>query len=145
MVVAQLVERLLPIPEARGLNPVIGKNVFILNIFLLSTVYWKDENKEKEARDGPFLKKRLATGLKKEPFKKPFSYLLYLMFNDKKYLTCRRFNADQTNNFPSSISFNGTAPDVISFQSDQGSIWQNVQACKGKIDNLQVHNLQVWI
>ena len=28
MVVAQLVERSLPIPEVRGLNPVIGKNLF---------------------------------------------------------------------------------------------------------------------
>ena len=27
--VAQLVERLLPIPEVRGSNPVIGKNLFI--------------------------------------------------------------------------------------------------------------------
>ena len=39
VVVAQLVERLLPIPEVRGSNPVIGKNLFILNICLLSTVY----------------------------------------------------------------------------------------------------------
>ena len=37
--VAQLVEWLLPISEFRGLNPVIGKNLFMLNIFLLSTVY----------------------------------------------------------------------------------------------------------
>ena len=29
---------------------------FILNICLLSTVYWKDEHIEKEAGDGPFLK-----------------------------------------------------------------------------------------
>ena len=28
--------------------------MFILNICLLSTVYLKDENKEKEAGDGPF-------------------------------------------------------------------------------------------
>ena len=59
MVAAQLVERLLPIPEVRGSNPVIGKNLFILNICLLSTVYWEDENKEKEAGYGPFLKKTL--------------------------------------------------------------------------------------
>ena len=39
VVVAQLVERLLPIPEVRGSNPVIGKNLFTLNICLLSTVY----------------------------------------------------------------------------------------------------------
>ena len=29
----------------------------LLNICLLSTVYWKDENKEKEAGNGPFFKK----------------------------------------------------------------------------------------
>ena len=50
VVVAQLVERLL-------LIPVISKNLYILNICLLSTVYWKDENKEKEAENDPFLKK----------------------------------------------------------------------------------------
>ena len=34
------------------------KFIYILNICLLSTVYWKDENKkEKEAGNGPFLKK----------------------------------------------------------------------------------------
>ena len=55
VVVAQLVERSLPIPEVRGLNPVIRKiYLFQLNICLLSTVYWKDENKEKEAGDGSF-------------------------------------------------------------------------------------------
>ena len=58
VVVAQLVEWSLPIPEVRGLNPVIGKKIiYILNICLLSTVYWKDENKEKEAGNGPFKKK----------------------------------------------------------------------------------------
>ena len=46
-----------PIPEVRGSNLVIGKNLFILNICLLSTVYWKDKNKEKEAGIGPFFKK----------------------------------------------------------------------------------------
>ena len=39
VVVGQLVERSLPIPEVRGSNPVIGKNLFISNICLLSTVY----------------------------------------------------------------------------------------------------------
>ena len=58
VVVAPLVEQLLPIPEVRGSNPVTSKNLFILNICLLSTVYWKDANKEKEAGDGPFFKKR---------------------------------------------------------------------------------------
>ena len=37
--VAQLVEQLLLIPEVRGSNPIIGKNLFILNICFLSTVY----------------------------------------------------------------------------------------------------------
>ena len=54
---AQLVERLIPIPEVRSSNPDIGIKLFLLNICLLSSVYWKDENKEKEAGDGPFLKK----------------------------------------------------------------------------------------
>ena len=57
MVVAELVEWSLLIPEACSSNPVIGKKLFILNICLLSTVYLKYENKEKEAGDGPFLKK----------------------------------------------------------------------------------------
>ena len=55
VVVAQLVERSIPIPEVHGSNPVVGKNLFISNICLLSTVCWKDENKEKEAGNGPFL------------------------------------------------------------------------------------------
>ena len=59
VVVAQLVERSLPIPEVRSSNPVIGKNLFILNICLLSTVYWKDKNKEKRGREWPFLKKSI--------------------------------------------------------------------------------------
>ena len=62
VVVAQLVERSLPIPEVRGLSPVIGKNLLISNIFILSTVYWKDENKEKEAGNGPFFKKEYPLG-----------------------------------------------------------------------------------
>ena len=37
VVVAQLVGRLLPIPEVRGSNPV--KNLLISNICILSTVY----------------------------------------------------------------------------------------------------------
>ena len=39
VVVAQLAEQSLPIPEVRGLNPVNGKNIIILNICLLSTEY----------------------------------------------------------------------------------------------------------
>ena len=52
---AQLAEWLLMIPEDPGSNPVIGN--FYLNIYLLLTVCRKDENKEKEAGNGPFLKK----------------------------------------------------------------------------------------
>ena len=52
VVVAQLAERSLMIPEDPGLNPVIGN--FYLNIYLLLTVCRKDENKEKEAENGPF-------------------------------------------------------------------------------------------
>ena len=53
VVVAQLAERSLTIPEDPGSNPVIGN--FYLNIYLLLTVRRKDENKEKEAENGPFL------------------------------------------------------------------------------------------
>ena len=57
---AQLVECSIPIPEVHSLNPVIGKNLFILNICLLSTVYCKHENKEKRGREWPiFLKKEI--------------------------------------------------------------------------------------
>ena len=51
--VAQLVERLLPIPDVRSTNPVIDKKI-ILNIYC--QLYWKDENKEKEAGNGIFKK-----------------------------------------------------------------------------------------
>ena len=56
VVVAKLVERSLPTPEIRGSNPNIGK--------LLSTnctLNRKDENKEKEAGNGPSLQKRILT------------------------------------------------------------------------------------
>ena len=53
MVVAQLVERSLPISEVRGSNPVISKK--LLNIYC--QLYWKDKNKENEAGNGPFFKK----------------------------------------------------------------------------------------
>ena len=52
VVVAQLAERSLTIPEDPGSNPVIGN--FYLNNYLLLTVCRKDENKEKEAH---FLKR----------------------------------------------------------------------------------------
>ena len=52
VVVAQLVERLLPTQEIYSSNPKISK-------IFLPIVHWKrrDKNKEKEARNGPFLKK----------------------------------------------------------------------------------------
>ena len=53
---AQLAERSLMIPEDPGSNPVIGN--FYLNIYLLLTVCRKDENKEKEAENGPFKKNK---------------------------------------------------------------------------------------
>ena len=53
MVVAQLVERLLPILEVRGLNHVIGKNLFILNICFLST-----EKKKKRPGMAHFLEEK---------------------------------------------------------------------------------------
>ena len=49
---AQLAERSLMIQEDQGSNPVIGN--FYLNIYLLLYVCRKDENKEKEAGNGPF-------------------------------------------------------------------------------------------
>ena len=52
---AQLAERSPMIQEDPGLNPVIGN--FYLNIYLQLTVCSKDENKEKEAENGPFFKK----------------------------------------------------------------------------------------
>ena len=56
---AQLAERSLMIPEDPGSNPVIGN--FYLNIYLLLIVCRKDENKEKEAGNGPFFKKSLLS------------------------------------------------------------------------------------
>ena len=41
-------------PQFESSHP--QKFIYILNICLLSTVFWKDENKEKGAENGPFLK-----------------------------------------------------------------------------------------
>ena len=59
MVVAQLVEHSLPIPEVRGSNPVIGKYLFISNICILSTVC-VEKTKIKKKRPGMahFFKKK---------------------------------------------------------------------------------------
>ena len=51
-VVAQLVEQSFPLSEVLGLNPVIGKLLQQTFICLLSAVL-KNENKEKEAENGP--------------------------------------------------------------------------------------------
>ena len=59
VVVAQLVERLLPISDVRGLNPVIGKTLFIYWTFVYCQLcIEKTKIKKKEAGNGP-LKKSL--------------------------------------------------------------------------------------
>ena len=57
MVVAQLAERSLLTPEIRGLNPDTGN---ISNVFICQLLSSKDENKEKEAGNGPLKKVKLA-------------------------------------------------------------------------------------
>ena len=59
---AQLVEQLLPIPEARGSNPVIGK-IYIEHLF--ATVNCIEKTKIKKKRSGltHFFKKRKFSGL----------------------------------------------------------------------------------
>ena len=54
VVVAQLADRWLPTPEIRGSNPDISN---ISNIFICQLLSRKDENKEKEAGNGPLKKK----------------------------------------------------------------------------------------
>ena len=58
MGVAQLAEWSLPIPEDPSSNPVIGN--FYLFIYLLLTFCRRDENKEKEAGNGPFFLKNVT-------------------------------------------------------------------------------------
>ena len=48
VVVAQLKERALPIPEVCGSNPVIGKNLYIEHLFTVNCI-----EKEKDAVNGP--------------------------------------------------------------------------------------------
>ena len=52
---AQLVERSHPTPEVHGSNPVIGKLSY--RTFVYCRLEREDENKEKEAENGPFLKR----------------------------------------------------------------------------------------
>ena len=55
MVVAQLVEWLLPKPEVRGLNPVIGKLLYrTFNCLPTVNCIEKMKIKKKEAGNGPF-------------------------------------------------------------------------------------------
>ena len=57
--VAQLVERLLPTSEIRGSNHNIGKFFRMnLSLHICQLQFRKDENKEKQARIGPFKKVR---------------------------------------------------------------------------------------
>ena len=63
MVVAQLVEWLLLIPEARGSNPAIGKNLYWT--FTVNCIE-KTKIKKKEAWNGPFLKTNCATTIAKQ-------------------------------------------------------------------------------
>ena len=51
VIVAQLAERLLPTPEIRGSNSDIGNELF--RMYLCQLLSRKDENKEKETRNGP--------------------------------------------------------------------------------------------
>ena len=53
MVVVQLAERSLPILEIHGLNPVIGKNLYLTCLPTVNCT--KDDNKENEAENGQFL------------------------------------------------------------------------------------------
>ena len=54
--VAQLEEQLLPTPEVQGLNLVIG--ILLSRRFVYCQLKRKDESKEKEAGNGPFLLKK---------------------------------------------------------------------------------------
>ena len=54
LVVAQLLEQSLPIPEVRSSNPVIT-NIYINHLFTVNCI--EKQKKEKEAGNGPFLKK----------------------------------------------------------------------------------------
>ena len=53
VVVAQLVERSLPMPEVHSLNPVIGK-IYIEHLFTVNCIE-NNKNKENETKNWPFL------------------------------------------------------------------------------------------
>ena len=76
---AQLAERSPTISEDPGSNPVIGN--FYLNIYLLLTVCRKDENKEKEAENGPFfLKKKRLLLCRRQREKEEIWQLLFCLW-----------------------------------------------------------------
>ena len=56
MVVAQLVDKSLPTPEIRSSISVIGSFIFY-QLGIVNKLCRKDKNKEKEAENGPNLKK----------------------------------------------------------------------------------------
>ena len=61
MVVAQLVEWALPIPEVQGSNPVIGKNLYLYLTFIYCQLcIEKTKITKKEAGYGPFFKQTIA-------------------------------------------------------------------------------------
>ena len=70
MVVAQLVEQSIPIPEIRGSNPVIGKKT-LLNIYC--QLYWKDEVKKKRPGMTHFTKSSIHA----------FSFILKFKYADR--------------------------------------------------------------
>ena len=80
---AQLVEQSLPVPEVRGSNPVIGKNLFKSNIFYCQLCIEKTKIK----------KKRLGVAIfKKKTFIDIWRFLLVtlvLMQDDKSYFLCQ--------------------------------------------------------
>ena len=67
----QLVEWSLPTPEVHGSNPVISK---IYNENLYRQLHWKDKNKEKEARNGPFFRKKYFFILRILSFLDPWTF-----------------------------------------------------------------------
>ena len=73
VVVAQLVERSLPIPDVRGSNPVISKNLFI-HWTLVYCQLCIEKTKIKEKRPG------MAHFLKKQKIKKGLFLVTYMPF-----------------------------------------------------------------
>ncbi len=79
VVVAQLVEQSLPKPEIRGSNPNIGK-------LYLPIVNRKDENKEKEAGNGPFKKRSFCERYQKAARKLKHCFVTVLsQFNTSNF------------------------------------------------------------